>query len=311
MDLLPSFGVTWDLAPYAVIAAAMVVVEVYVLLRLLPRSGGPPALASVLTGASVLLGSAAFLLSILELELHPTDYVADIGVLWAMNLMMFSPPGIWVIAVIAFHDRPIDRHSLAWPALLALAGTVSEVLMGLLFSMDPSTPALSLAALSASLTSPWFFWSMATAMIALLIWVRPPVEERRALWGLALSALLGPWITFTPLLGGILMAGAMGVTFGILYRELARRTTGSPTAVEVALGVATAFLGMSVGAFYFATHSGDPLAALPFGGITAIAMSVEFAYLVRRGLTFRPDGEPAVDRPSPAWSSPSVGGGAP
>jgi hypothetical protein len=259
----------------------------------------------MLTGVTVLAASSAVLLALLQLLLHPASDDAGVAVLWSLNFMMFAPPGLWMIAVVLYHDRRIDPGRWRWPMLLAASITVSEAMMGVLFSMDPNVPGVSWETFAASLTSIWFFWSMAVTMVALLLWVRPVPLLRAPLWGLALSAVVAPWITAFPLLGGFAMMAAMGATFFFAFRPWVQARGVTATGSRVLLATLVAFLAMSLSALGFAAAGEAPLAALPFGLVMATVMAAELAYLTRLGLLPRESMFPRPHGTSLRWPAPT------
>jgi hypothetical protein len=306
MEWLPPLGVTSALGAYAGVAIAMVVVEVYLLVQIVPRAGGPPTLSRMSIGVSALLGSAAFLLTLLDLVFFPDSTVAATVVLWGLNFMMFAPPGIWVIAIIVYHDRRVDPNAWEWPVLIALNATGAEVLMGLLFSVSTPAPVLSWTTVALSLVSPWFDWSMAAAMAALAVWVPLSPAKREALLALVAASIVAPWVVGVPLLGALLMTATMGATFGLFYRRLVTSPSLAPAEVNLLLAVSLAFVAMAGAEWaYLAVGGTDGL--LAFGTITMGVMAADLAYVSRwglRGLAGIPsDRTPSVE---PAPSSPSL-----
>lgn len=306
MDWVPPLGVTSALGAYAGVAIAMVAVEVYLLLQILPREGGPPTLSRMTIGSSALLGSAAFLLSLLDLLFFPNSYTAATVVLWGLNFMMFAPPGLWVIAIIVYHDRRVRSDSLWWPVLIAGTATSAEIMMGLLFSVSTPIPVLDLANLALALVSPWFAWSMAAAMAALLLWVPLPRVEREGLATLVVASIVVPWVAAAPLLGALLMSATMAGTYVLVFRRLSRPTGVSRRDSAVLLAVSGAFIVMA-GAVWLYLLSPGTTGLLAFGTATMLVMATELAYVARRALsqTGAPGGGTgtiaAEAAPVPAW----------
>ena len=292
MDWFPPLGVTSNLGADAVVAVLMVGVEVYLLLQLLPRAGGPPTLTRMTIGTAALLGSAAFLLSLLNLLFFPGSYDAATELLWALNFMMFVPPGLWVIAVIVFRDRRIRANGLRWPVLIATAATAAEILMGLLFSVSSPVPAIDLSTISASLVSPWFMWSMGAAMAALLVWVRLEPRTRAFLGLLVAAAAVAPWVVAAPALGAVLMASVMTVAFILLFERLSARNELAPGELRFLLAIAGSF-GLMAATQLVAVYDPTPAGELPFGVGMVLVMTVDLAYLAHRALAgSRPEETP-------------------
>jgi hypothetical protein len=154
--------------------------------------------------------------------------------------------------------------------------------MGILFAYGVTGgPSAFLPAVSDGLTSVWFFWSMAAVMAALLLWAPLGAVERSALLALGAAALLGPWVTAYPTVGGLAMSVLMGASFLALVRALLRgRVPAEDGRLLIALSVA--FLAMTAAGFSVAATGGSVDAALAFGGVMGTVMGVEVAYLIRR-----------------------------
>lgn len=277
------FFVTPDLWLDIVVAVAMIVAEVFILTQILPRSGPPPPLTRMVIGSTALLGSSGVLMALLGAYLQSNLNSYSI-VLLAFNGMMLMPPGLWFVSLIVFEDRKIRPQSWFWPIAITAIASSAELLMGLFFSVAAGTPLATASVLAATLTSVWYLWSMASAMVALLLWVRLPRGVRDPLLGLAAAGVVAPFVPVDPLLGAILMTGGMAATVPYVLRGI---RTGSPAGAEagrVLTGVVAAFLAMSVGGFALAVAPGSVLALLAFGLVMAGAMTGEFLFLVRAGL---------------------------
>ncbi|MGI0131904.1 MAG: hypothetical protein ACREDK_02225 [Thermoplasmata archaeon] len=281
MEWWPSLGVTPALAAYAGIAIVMVAIQIYLLFELLPRRGGPPTLSRVVGLTSAMIGTSAFLLSLIGLVFAPASTTATIVVLLSLNFMMFAPPGLWIIAVLVYHDRRIDAASWWWPVLITSAAATAEALMGLLFSVSDPVPRLDAPALSLALTSPWFDWSMVAAMTALLIWVPISRPEREALATLSAAGLVAPWVAALPLLGAVLMSAVMGCAFVVLFRGLARAGSLDRGALRLVVGVVAGFSVMTASEWINLLIGGTP-GLLTFGAVTLLVMGADLAYLCRR-----------------------------
>lgn len=318
---LPSLGVNSSLAPFAAIAIIMLGVTIFVLGKILPVGGRPPLVTQVMLALMVLVSGSVLLLSLLFVFLNPDGPSAWTWVLLAFNFMMMGPTGIWFIGLIAFRDRRIDATAWTWPIGIALVTTGSEVIMGVLFAIGGETGSLPVVTIFAlGLTSVWFFWSMAAVMFALVLWAPLARVERSALFALAISAALGPWVTAYPTVGGLAMGALMTIVFLLLVRQLSVRGSVGPGQVGLLFGLAIAFLATAISGFYVVAAGGTPVAGLTFGAIMGVVMTVEIAYLFRRfygrrsGIPWvsRPadDEEPAGARPGPSVDRSSADPGA-
>ncbi len=309
MEWLPPLGVTPALEAYAIVAVVMVAVEVYLLYQILPRTGRPPTMSHMVIGSSALLGSAAFLLALLDFVFFPDSYSAATVVLWGLNFMMFAPPGLWVIAVIVYEDRRIDGTGWWWPVLIAAAATGAEVIMGLLFSVSNPVPVLTEWTVAQSLVSPWFDWSMAAAMAALVIWVPLTRTEREGLATLVAAAAVAPWIAASPLLGALLMTLVMGLAFVLIYRRFESRLGLTGVETRVLFAVGAAFLAMTVAEWGNLTVGG-PAGLLVFGVLSTLVMATDLAYLAHRALLARAAEAAVLPAEEPASPSASAVGAA-
>jgi hypothetical protein len=276
-------SVSGDVVGDVLIVVGMVVVEIFLLTRILPRSGPPATLALMVIGTSELLGSAGLLMALVGafFQSNLTTYTI---VLFMFNFMMLTPPGLWVIAVIIYHDRRIDTKSWFWPAAIVAMATSAEVLMGLLFTVTTGSSVAWTTVLAGTLNSAWYFWSMGAAMVALLLWVRFEPIVRYPLLGLAASAAVAPWVVVDPVVGATLMAVVMMATYVGSYALLQRTTRVTPGQLRVVLGVVGAFLAMTAGGFAVAVAGTSTASAILFGSIMSVVMVTEFLLLVREGL---------------------------
>jgi hypothetical protein len=280
---LPSFGVTASLAPFAAIAIMMIGVTIFVFGKALPSNGRPPLLTQMALALAVLGGGSVLLLSLVFVFLNSDGTSAWTFVLLAFNFMMMGPAGLWFIGLIVFRDRRVGARDWTWPVALAVLTTGSEVLMGFLFALGGESAALPvLTTLALGVSSVWFFWSMAAIMSALVLWAPLARIERYALLGLTLSAVIGPWVTTYPIVGGAAMTVLMVAIFAFLVRALSGREAVRPEAVGLLIGLAVAFLAMAVAGLALVATNGAAAAVLAFGTIMAVVMSVEIAYLLRR-----------------------------
>jgi hypothetical protein len=280
---LPPLGVSTALLPFAIVALSMIGITVFVFGMVLPRDRRAPLVTQMLLALAVLGGGSVLLLSLLLVFVNPDGTSAWTWVLLAFNFMMMAPAGIWFIGLIVFRDRRVRIDDWTWPIAIALVTTGSEVLMGLLFVVGGtvgSLPLLSTFALGVS--SIWFFWSMAAIMTALLLWAPLGPIERGALAALTVSAVIGPWVTTYPIVGGIAMGVLMAGVFGYLVRALLHHARVHAEEVGLLLGLAVAFLATALTGVALAATDGTPAAVLAFGSVMGVVMTVEIAYLVRR-----------------------------
>jgi hypothetical protein len=304
---LPPIAFDATLVPFAMVALSMIGVTIFLLGKVLPADGRPPLVTQMLLALSVLAGGSLLLLALLFVFLNPNGTDSWTWVLLSFNFMMMFPAGIWFVGLIAFRDRRIATDGWLWPAAISLATTGSEATMGVLFVVGVSTaPASGLLALSQGLSSVWFFGSMAAVMAALVLWAPLSRIERRALTALTLSAVVAPWVTAFPTIGGGAMGALMAVVFLLLLRPLLRGEV-APSEVGLLFGLAGAFLASAVAGLAVAVSSGTPTADLGFGATMGIVMAVEIAYLCRRfyhGASFLPSlARAGSSRPEPEWAA--------
>jgi hypothetical protein len=280
---LPPVGVNNGILTFVIIAVSMIGITVFVLGKILPVRGRPPLVTQALLALMVIFSGSVLLLSLLFVFLDSNGTSAWTFVLLAFNFMMVGPAGIWFIGLIVFRDRRLDRRSPLWPAAIALVTTGSEITMGVLFAVAYAGSAgPALPTLAAGLTSIWFFWSMAAVMFALVLWAPLAAVERGALFALSASAVLGPWVTAYPTVGGLAMGALMSAVFVGLLRELLRPGRVGVGELGLLQGLAAAFLATAVAGFAVVATGGSVLADLAFGIVMAVVMTVEIAYLFRR-----------------------------
>jgi hypothetical protein len=283
MNLLPPLDVTVGFLPFAAVALSMVVVTIFVLTQILPRAGGAIPLTSMIFGVSLLAGSSILLLALLWVFIDPNGTTAWTWVLVAFNFMMMGPAGLWFVSLIVYRDRAIDAPSWGWPAIIALATVGSEVLMGVLFAVGSGTaPTTLVGGLALGLSSIWFDWSMGAIMAALLLWLPLRGLARLSLAALTAAAFLAPWVVAVPAVGAAGMGGLMVVVFGLVYRRLAQRATLRAADFWVPFGLAIAFSLMIAAQVAIVAAPGSDVAALAFGGTTAVVMSAEVAFVLHR-----------------------------
>ncbi len=293
---VPPIGVSTSFLPFATVAVAMVAVTIFVLGKVLPSNHGPPLVTQMLLALAVLGGGSVLLMSLVMVFFNPDGTSAWTWVLLAFNFMMMAPAGIWFIGLVVFQDRRIRPNGWLWPAALGVVAIGSEALMGILFAVaGPATPPPDADVLALGLSSVWFYWSMAAVMGALIAWAPLSRVEREALLALTGAAIVAPWVTAFPTVGGLGMAALMVVAFALLVRHLLARRV---VAGEIGLlgGLAAAFFAMAIGGLGVATANGSIASAEVFGGIMAVVMTVEASYLIRRYYQ-GPIGRPWLSRP--------------
>ena len=290
-------GLSWSDWPFALLAALMLGVNLWVFLLFFPRRAdqGPPKLSRAILVAFFLAASPLFWVGAFIALVTPSAATDEL-ILLGMGVMM-AAPGIWVIgAALPVGERPIRRDNRAWPALLAVAIVVNELLMGLVFVVATAAPGAALlvtgsdliGAFAIATNSVWFFWAMLANMVIFLFWVPLGRDERAVLLALAASAAVGPFVAVAPLVGLVGMAAAMTVAFVILFESLARRATVSPRLMWTVLGVAGAFTGMAASQLYFVLVPRSVDAGFPFALFTVLMMAAEL-YLVARTCLAGPD----------------------
>jgi hypothetical protein len=288
----PPLGVDASLAPFAAIAIMMIGVTIFVFGKVMPADGRPPLITQLALALAVLGGGSVLLLSLVFVFVSTDQTSAWTFVLLAFNFMMMGPAGIWFIGLVVFRDRRVTAQDWTWPAALAVMTTGSEVLMGFLFALgNETTPLPLINTLALGVSSVWFFWSMGAIMAALVVWAPLARIERYALVALTLTAVIGPWVTTYPVVGGAAMTVLMAGFFGYLLWALSRRSLVRPDDFGLLVGLAVAFLAMAIAGLSLILTTGTAAAVLAFGTVMAVVMSVEIAYLLRRyyvGSTERP-----------------------
>ena len=280
---LPPLGVTASLAPFAAIAIAMICVTIFVFGKVMPSNGRPPLITQLSLALAVIGGGSVLLLALVFVFVNPDGVAAWTWVLLAFNFMMMGPAGLWFIGLIIFEDRRVAPAAWTWPVALAVMTTGSEVLMGFLFALGGASGALPVVqTLALGVSSVWFFWSMAAIMAALVVWAPLARVERYALVALTASAAIGPWVTSYPIVGGVAMTFLMLAIFALLVRSLSQGGAVRPHEVGFLIGLAVAFLAMALAGLALVASGGAVAAVLAYGVVTAVVMSVEFAYLLRR-----------------------------
>ncbi|HTW40085.1 MAG TPA: hypothetical protein VMF04_04440 [Thermoplasmata archaeon] len=280
---LPPLGVNASLAPFAAIAIMMIGVTIFVFGKVMPSDGRPPLITQLALALAVIGGGSVLLLSLVFVFISTDQTSAWTFVLLAFNFMMMGPAGLWFIGLVIFRDRRVAVRDWTWPVAIAVMTTGSEVLMGFLFALgNESTPLPVLNTLALGVSSVWFFWSMAAIMAALVLWAPLARVERYALVGLTLSAVIGPWVTSYPIVGGAAMTALMGGLFAYLIWAIAHWSRVRIDDLGLLGGLGAAFLAMAMAGLFLVVSDGTPVSVLAFGSVMAVVMSVEIAYLLRR-----------------------------
>jgi hypothetical protein len=304
---LPAFDVTSSLAPFVAIAIPMVVITVAVLGLVRPRDGRSPLVTQLLLAVAVIGGGSTLLLALLFVFIDTNGTTAWTWVLVGFNFMMVAPVGLWLVGHIVYEDRRVASGDWTWPAGIGIAVTGSEVLMGLLFVLGGVGDLGLGGTFTLGLSSVWFFWSMAAIMAPLVLWAPLSPLGRTGAWALVAAAVIGPWVRPYPLVGGILMAGAMGAVLALLLRPIWRGTAPASDS-RLLVGLGAAFLAMTVSGLAVAATAGSVPAVLAFGSTMAVVMIAEVSYLLRRSYASSPDARPS---PAPRREPAPVGSGAP
>jgi hypothetical protein len=295
---LPPLSVNASLAPFAAIALMMIGITIFVFGKVMPSDGRPPLITQLSLALAVIGGGSVLLLSLVFVFLSNDPTSAWTFVLLAFNFMMMGPAGLWFIGLIVFRDRRVGARDWTWPVAFGVLTTGSEVLMGFLFALGSETSALSvLDTLALGVSSVWFFWSMAAIMAALLLWAPLAPIERYALVALTLSAVIAPWVTSYPVIGGAAMTALMVGIFGYLLWALGRPNVARLDDVGLLVGLGVAFVAMAGTGLGLVVTGGAPGAVLAFGSVMAVVMTVEIAYLLRRYYVGSPE-RPWVARSS-------------
>ncbi len=279
----PPLDVTTAFLPFVAVALSMIGITVFVLARLLPRERSPLALSTMVLGVAALGGGSLLLLALMWVFVDPNGTTAWTWVLLAFNFMMMVPAGLWFVSLIVYRDRRVDWHGWLWPAVLAVVVVGSETMMGILFAVGggnaPQTP---VAVLALGLGSIWFYWSMGTVMLALILWLPIRGLVRGSLGALTAAAFLAPWVVAAPVVGIAGMGLLMTAVVVALYVHLGRRARIGSADLGVVVGLAVAFALMVGGQVAVVAMPGSYGAALAFGGTTALAMLGELAYVFRQ-----------------------------
>ena len=309
---LPTAG-PW-LPLFGFLAALMVGGNLFVVLRLFPRDGARPTLATAILLLGILLMSTGLWLAGIYAVLSPGQD-SSVSVFIAVNSMM-AVGGLWAISLVFRAGiKHLPAHGFLWPLAFALLLVGNELLMGLTFVLAQVGPAPyaaqgwpGLAAVVGdAAASAWFFWPMLVTMAFLVTWLPFARPEQILLYGFAATAAIGPWVVPDPVVGAVGMAAVMGTTFAFLARELWRRPVPTPRYLWVGLGVTAGFLAMVGGEALAYLLRGSVWASVPFGLASFVVMTVEVFVLARWAMAGGPTPAataiPAVARAEASASS--------
>jgi hypothetical protein len=264
------------------------------------RGGGPPNLAWGFAALTLLAGMATFWISVLNVLVHP-DWI---GYEWVIQGMMdpMIAPFVWLIAAVGRgNERPAPARSWGWAVAVTGLALSNELLMGGAFSaaagganlLAPASSAGLVDAFAQAVLSPWFFWSMAITMVALVYRFPIPRPVRRLLLAFTATSALGPLVVGAPWVGALGTTAGMGLVVGLLIRATAAPTGASPSYLRLGLGISVALLAMSAAAFVLVLAPASRFAEVPFAVVGLAAMAGELLYLVRTGLVGSVGGTPA------------------
>lgn len=299
---LPGFFLDAALVPFATVAVAMVAITVLVLGLVLTPERRAPLLTQMLLAFAVVGGGSLLLLALVFAFVLPNGTVAWTWVLLAFNFMMGVPVGLWFVTLLVYRDRRVAEGGWFWPVLLGAAATGSEVLMGVLFAVgDPGGTRSVVGALAVGLSSVWYFWSMAAVMASLLRWARLLPAERTVARGLLATAALAPWVGAYPVEGGLALTAVMTLVLAAVLRLLLRQRVGAEEAPFL-VGIAVAFVAMTLAGLGLVAGAGSYLARIGFGSVMGFVMGGEVAFLVRSCYRAASWGAPSRSgsRPGPA-----------
>lgn len=287
---------SWTLLGYSIAAVVMVSFNIWVFLQFFPRSEGAPTISRATLVGYVLVSSMALWISVLFEVQTASSQIGATAVLFGVQAMMIAPFAWAVVTILRGSEYYVSRYSWGWPILLAFVMPGNELLMGAVWvglqggwsALVPADPWWWAQAISASVGTVFFFWSMFANMVPLLYWVPLPRGERTALLGLAATALIGPWVVSDLVVGAVLMGALMTATFLLLLRELSSAALPSHEQLWTYAGVAVAFFTMAAAEVVQLSFASAPWAALPFALVMLGTMFAEMVFLSRRVLAALP-----------------------
>jgi hypothetical protein len=301
--------VSWLGSIYPVLiltAAAMSGINLYVIARLLPRSGGPPNLARAILVGYILVASSVFWI-VLPWALLVPNLTSYYTVLTLMTLPM-PAPFLWMMAALfRAEERSIASGSPSWAFLVAGALVANELFMSVSFAVAISGYSGDFTGLlGTSFNAVWFAAPMLATM-ALLLFLAPLTSfERRAFGGLAATVAVGPLLLVSPLAAGLAMAVLMTVVLLLLADGARGASRLSASEGAVAIGVVVAFAAMAAAEVASIVLPGAGTTGLPYGIASVLVMLAEGAFLVRRGLSRREVASPESSSGAPAGAPSSA-----
>ncbi|MFI5418060.1 MAG: hypothetical protein ACHQ2Y_04085 [Candidatus Lutacidiplasmatales archaeon] len=296
--------------PYALVAFFMVLANLYIVLRILPKGGGTPHFGTVIIVVGLLVMSVSLWFAVIYAILSPGD-ASIVSVFIAGNSMM-AVFGLWAIGLLyRAEERHPSSQGIAWPALFALMIVGSELLMGITFVLAQSgTSGYSaqgfdglVALVSDAVASVWFLYAMMATMLVVVFWLGFPRAERRTLAAFSLTAIAAPWIVRAPLDGAIGTGVVMAAILGIILLELLGTSTASPGFVRLSIGICVALGVMTVGVLADVASPGSLGGPFAFALANLSVMGVELWFLIRLGFQGRlVESFPAEPQPTMAIS---------
>ena len=300
---------------FALVAAAMVGLNLYVLRRLL-AGRSVPSLSTFILGATVLVSQVVFWAGIAYyLEVPTVDGFVILSL--AVQFMMV-PAGAWFVSLVfEAGEKPVGASGSVWPALLGVLLLANEIMMswafaalvaGTLPSNLTAAASFGRALLVASSTA-WYYWPMAASMAVLVRWSGLPRGDRWPLYALSLTAAVAPWAFEVPLVGAVAMALAMAGAVALLWFGVTAPGTTWET-VRLRMGVAAALIAMAV-SWLFSSFLLPPSAGLaPFAVTMVAVMTGELIFLLATLLRNEGTGA-ATPAPGPTVAAPIAPAAAP
>jgi hypothetical protein len=296
----PEFGL--GLIAYLLVFGLMLAGNVYVVIRLFPRSGTPATLADATILIGILLMAMGLWFALIYAFLDPGG-ASEVSVFIALNSMM-AVVGCWAIALfLRAETKPLGGPRWQWPAVFTILILGNELLMGSAFVLAQVGPsgysAIGWAGLAAlvgdSVTSVWFYWAMLSNMLIVVYWLPLDRASRTALLGFSATASLGPWLVTAPLGAGIAMGVLMVLVLFATVLERRRGPLGL-SYVRTLVVVWGGFVLMAIGEGAFLSEPSAIWKTFLLGLATIGAMGAELLYLIDSGLEARRSIVPRLTR---------------
>lgn len=298
--------------PLALVAAAMVGLNVYILYRLF-RDRERPQLSSMVLAGAFLLSQLVFWAGLAYYLETPTVGGFVVFALAAQAMMV--PVGLWFVTLVFEEsEHPVQRRA-AWPVGLTILVFGNELFMSWTFSaLVPGALPASIDSISAlghaivvSLGSLWYYWPMGITMAILLRWARFSGPDARALAALTATAFVAPWAFEQPLVGTIAMSVLMGAGAFVLWQGMTVRAA-APGSLVLRATVGASFLAMSLSWIGSSLWLPPSWGLAPFAAVMTAVMIGE-SYFLLRGLLEREMGRhgplPAAVGRAEAWTRPA------